>query len=507
MDASRADRYRQVEVGNAALALLKETPDEDLEAALTARLGEALYNVDRFAEALVHLERGSDLSRKLGEENLLLQCLGNIALTAHLMGDSERTLRVGQECLALAEKLDQPSSIWRIGSILGAEHGRLGEYEEALGYYSMSLGVATAIGDGDGTSSLLNNICVIHTQYGKYDEALEFIEMSRDVLDSLEDPIGKATVLVNRGSLFLAMEDPDNALGCFREALRLEEELGSESGIAVCHRHIGRLHLETGEFELALEHLGRALELEEKLELHPEIATTLGLMAETYAALDRGEEALDAVEQGRDLAEALDIKMERLGISWSLSKTREVLGDFEGALAAYKEASRLASEKKGLEYQDAFAKFEAEFDLGRKEQELEILRRKNELRALEVEHQRLARNSTIVGALLVAVVALLGWNRFLVKRRALSELGQTHEQLRGANTELVTRTAELEGALAEIHVLKGLLPICAHCKSIRDESGGWHVLEEFLSGHTQLSFSHGICPECLEMHYSRGVTQ
>jgi hypothetical protein len=63
------------------------------------------------------------------------------------------------------------------------------------------------------------------------------------------------------------------------------------------------------------------------------------------------------------------------------------------------------------------------------------------------------------------------------------------------------RTEELEQALAEVKQLSGMLPICSHCKKIRDDQGYWKQLEEFISKHSDAQFSHGICPECLKLHY------
>jgi len=56
--------------------------------------------------------------------------------------------------------------------------------------------------------------------------------------------------------------------------------------------------------------------------------------------------------------------------------------------------------------------------------------------------------------------------------------------------------AELRSALHEVETLKGLLPICSHCKRIREEDGSWHELEDYLSQKSELSFSHNICPQC-----------
>ena len=57
---------------------------------------------------------------------------------------------------------------------------------------------------------------------------------------------------------------------------------------------------------------------------------------------------------------------------------------------------------------------------------------------------------------------------------------------------------ELQAALAEVKELQRILPICMYCKSIRDDQDYWQTVEAYLSQHTQISLSHGICPACHE---------
>jgi two-component system cell cycle sensor histidine kinase/response regulator CckA len=60
---------------------------------------------------------------------------------------------------------------------------------------------------------------------------------------------------------------------------------------------------------------------------------------------------------------------------------------------------------------------------------------------------------------------------------------------------------ELQEAMANIKTLRGFLPICAHCKNIRDDKGYWLSVEEYVRVHAEVDFSHGICPRCLEKHF------
>ena len=64
--------------------------------------------------------------------------------------------------------------------------------------------------------------------------------------------------------------------------------------------------------------------------------------------------------------------------------------------------------------------------------------------------------------------------------------------------KLTHRVDELEQALGQIKQLQGLLPICSYCKKIRDDGNYWQQVEEYIGSHSEVKFSHGICPACYE---------
>jgi PAS domain S-box-containing protein len=60
---------------------------------------------------------------------------------------------------------------------------------------------------------------------------------------------------------------------------------------------------------------------------------------------------------------------------------------------------------------------------------------------------------------------------------------------------------ELQTAMENIKTLKGLLPICAHCKKIRDDEGYWQDVAVYIREHSEVEFSHGLCPDCIKEFY------
>jgi phosphoserine phosphatase RsbU/P len=66
----------------------------------------------------------------------------------------------------------------------------------------------------------------------------------------------------------------------------------------------------------------------------------------------------------------------------------------------------------------------------------------------------------------------------------------------GLQASLAARVRELEQALSQVKQLQGLLPICCYCKKIRDDQNYWQQVDEYIGQHTEVKFSHGICPDC-----------
>jgi hypothetical protein len=69
------------------------------------------------------------------------------------------------------------------------------------------------------------------------------------------------------------------------------------------------------------------------------------------------------------------------------------------------------------------------------------------------------------------------------------------------NQMLGEQNKRLTDYLEEIQALRGMIPICTHCKGIRDDNGKWNSIEHYLTKEAKTDVSHSICPQCAEIYY------
>jgi sensor histidine kinase regulating citrate/malate metabolism len=108
-------------------------------------------------------------------------------------------------------------------------------------------------------------------------------------------------------------------------------------------------------------------------------------------------------------------------------------------------------------------------------------------------NKMLTRSSVLVflialGLLIASMVILFIEKKIIFKRKLMQK---EREKL----------IADLQDAIAKINTLKGLLPICANCKKIRDDKDRWEQIESYIREHSEAEFTHSICPECVKKLY------
>lgn len=381
-----------------------------------------------------------ELSTELGDTSGMILALKSLGVASYLEGQYDEALSLNMDCLRLAETVDDKQNIAGALNNIGIIYGSWKQYDEAFRSYERSLDISTALQDTIAIVRSINNMGWIKKEQSDYDEAIDYFRRALAISEKIGDPLSVASTQNNMGEIYFVMGDYDEALVYHLSTLAIVENAGMEERVAWSYHNLAKDY----------EHLGRFGEAERLFQ------------KSLYRA------------QSSHLMEL--VKENTLAMSNFYSKR----GQYQRALDYYKQFSAAKDSLLNESTSQQLAEIKTRYEMDKKEQELELLRHKEKIQSLQVARLNKDRGRLIVVVLSVGTIAVgvLFINQMIRKRKR-----------------------ELEEALGQIKRLRGLLPICAHCKKIRDDQGYWNQLETYISENSEVVFSHGICPQCMETLY------
>lgn len=340
-----------------------------------------------------------------------------------------------------------------------------GRFADALAYHLRALSIREADGDKEGLSYTFNNLGNIYRNMGEYQKALEHHERGLKLKVELGNKSSEAYSHQNMGLVYFAMKDNAQALAAYQRALAIREQLGDTRAQAVSLNAIGSVEV-LSDPAAALRTYERALDLRRKnQDLRGEMATELNI-ADVYRRMGRLPAAVAAIQRVMALGGKIDAPLLQSNALKALSEIDALRGDHASAYRHILEYQAARDAIFNEQTAERFHHLEAAQEAERQQQQIQLLERENALRESELRSVRTSRMMLTVIAGLVIVSLLLLYARYRLK----------HESV----------------------VLRGLLPICAWCKKVRDDQGYWTQVESYITRHSSAEFTHCICPACVE---------
>lgn len=388
-------------------------------------------------QALDYGKKALELAEEKGSQLQVAEALRHIGVVYWQLGSFNMAMDFLQESNLIFKREGDHIGIARTYSNIGLVFWEQGHQEKALENYFQALRILEDKGDRTVLAPVLNNIGLVYQSQKDYELAEDFHLRSLQIKRDLGDDKGIAFSLNNLGVVKQATGDYESALNYFTEALVIRERLMDKREIANTTSNIGYLYFLMGNFNFALANLGRAENLFTAVDDQSGLAQTYHYLGLVYQKKGQASLAISYLELSLDIAEMIGLSRIMSDNYHSLSSLMAIRGDYQ---KAYQYQERYLSLHDSLftsESQKRIVEMQMLYDRERKESEIELLRKTNQINTLSLQKQRILKNFLLAGVVLVLISLFLLYNRYLYTTRANRLLERQKEEISQNNRKLV----------------------------------------------------------------------
>lgn len=374
----------------------------------------------------------------------------------------EEARRLAVEARQLADSINYKSGLARAYKAIGMSYYFQNNWVDCLVQWKLALETFESINDLNGVSNMLNNLGAVHFNGGDDKAALDYYVRSLRVAESTNDSLRTVTALVNIGTVHLSKESSKElALKYYRRALPLCKALGDHDAIGNCAVNLGEIFLGNQKAryynpDSALFYFQTALDAYRN-SATGNLSFALKSIGRVYAIRKEFDKAIQYQTEAYQIAMANDAPLEMAQSLLSLADTYESKGDIPQAIARFNEAKALAVEiealyemqsaykgladsySKSADYKQAYTylnlyseikdtlynaemdkKLQAQtlgYEIEKKEGQISLLEKDQELKAVELKRQKMIRNGTIAFGVLLLILAVGLFNRYRFTQR------------------------------------------------------------------------------------------
>lgn len=409
---------KATECGNRSIETAGENNDRKGLAIAHKNMGVLRSQMNKVNESLEHFGEALKSFRQIQLRVEIGNTLNNMGLVYESISDYDKTLEYYLEALDIYRELDDKEGMGLVYNNVGSVYLRLTRYSEALAYYEKALEIARELKQQWSISDALTNIGVVYYYDKKYDLSLDYYRQALELSRNVRNKFGTANILNNIAEVYIKLEDFQQAMTYCRESFSLYREIGARYGMANTLNNFGILDRRTGKPWDAIRHVNRAKILAKEIK------------------------AKDLIRNAHRI----------------LSNVYDDLKDYKTALEHHRQYKKVNDEMYNEADTRKIAEMRIKYKTEKKDKELEILKRDEDIQELELKKQRSLQNSLMFISFLVVIVAVVLYNRYKVKVRGTLELQKeiqehkrTHKKLQESEEKFRTLA---EKSLVGIYIIQ-----------------------------------------------------
>ena len=395
--------------------------------------------------------------------------MADLKMKAHLINDEylQKALKL---MIELKDKKGASLCYERLGRVKGVHH----KYEEAIQFYSNAIQLKMELGDHNGMADCYSWMGGIYTHIGDYEKALECYIKVLKIAESTnyKNKICEAYICI--GIVFYEQKKYNETIVYMNKALAVEGPLTSKQNLAYIYNNIAISYQNLDEHRMALSYHFKSLKLNEEMGADEGTASSYNNISSVYGSIGKAKEALYYILKSIALSEKID---DKVGLTYSYIGAGDCYQgrkNFSKAYEYYLKALKIARQiqyrteereayehlafiseemndyQKALEYHKRYSQLKdsilsemslkqtselnIRYETEKKEKEILLLTKDQELKSRTLEDQRLVRMGLIIGLGLLFILSFLLFNRYRFKQNANLLLEKQKEEIQKKNT-------------------------------------------------------------------------
>ncbi|OFY74715.1 MAG: hypothetical protein A2275_02050 [Bacteroidetes bacterium RIFOXYA12_FULL_35_11] len=341
-----------------------------------------------------------------------------------------------------------------------------GDYKLSLEYYQKAIIIqeelckspvgVTAKSGKNGVARCYNNICNIYQRMGNLSRAKEYCQKSLSIVEEMGDKPGMIKRYGNLGIIYTMQDSIPRAIDCLNKSLNLSKELGDKRGMCGTYINLGMAYKKGNNFNLAIVNFKKALGISKSGGDKEGLTVVNGAIGQLHLEL-ADSVAKSPIEKEMHYKEAIKFGLEALNLAKEMNTIPKINMAAADLQKAYK---ALGNTGKALEYAElyistnsamfkeektkAITEMEAKYQNEKKQKEIELLNKNEELQKIEVKSQRTQKYAFIGGFILMLALAVVIFRSYRQKRIANKILFQQEEEIVEKNEELQQQKEEIQ---------------------------------------------------------------
>ena len=385
------------------------------------------YFTDSPAKAIALAMQAKAIAESINFQKGQAYAYKNIGITHYFQGQYLEALENYRQSLNFFTAINDNVGIANVYSNIGTVYYDQGDDVKALENYLQSLKFAELSGDKLRMLTTLNNVgAVYNNKPATHDKALQYYLRALPICEQLGKKDELGAISVNIGSIYFDKKDHGKAMVYFNNALKA---YGNSEGSQNAYTAIGTLYDKEKKYDLALANHNKALNIATRLNIKLSIVKSLYGIGHVYAEKGEFENAIPYFKRAETLAIELGANTELKELYENMSRSYAKSADYGNAFKYQTLYSNIKDTLYNIANDKKLGSLQFDFDLQKKQGEINLLTKDKALNELQIRRQKFARNAFAAGLALVMMIAVLIFRNYREKVKTNKILDQQKAEI------------------------------------------------------------------------------